>query len=304
MAVGVRYYTANPFEFDAQGVPLAGGQLFFFASGTSSPQDTWSDVALTVPNTNPIIADANGRFGSVFLSPTLPYKASLFTAPTVLNPGGVEIWTEDPVGPAAGGAIQNTAGIVGEVRAFAGVAASVPAGWALCYGQAVSRTTYSATFAALGTSWGAGDGSTTFNLPDLRGRALFGKDDMGGSAASRLTSGVSGISGTTLGATGGNQAVQSHLHAITDAGHTHAITDPQHTHTVSPSGLFGLVGSGTYAPTSQEINAEAGITIDPASTGIVINSGTTGITIATYGAGSSQNVPPAAVVNWIIYLGV
>ena len=51
------------------------------------------------------------------------------------------------------------------------------------YGQAISRTTYSALFAVISTTYGTGDGSTTFNVPDLRGRVFAGKDDMGGVAA-------------------------------------------------------------------------------------------------------------------------
>ena len=55
---------------------------------------------------------------------------------------------------------------VGSILAFGG--SSAPSGWLLCQGQAVSRTTYAELFKAIGTSFGAGDGSTTFNLPDLR----------------------------------------------------------------------------------------------------------------------------------------
>lgn len=54
--------------------------------------------------------------------------------------------------------------------------ASAPTGWLLCNGAAVSRTTYSALFAAIGTAYGVGDGSSTFNLPDLRGKVPVGKD--------------------------------------------------------------------------------------------------------------------------------
>lgn len=68
---------------------------------------------------------------------------------------------------------------------FAG--GTAPTGWLLCSGQAVSRTTYATLFAAIGTTWGAGDGSTTFNLPDLRDRVPVGKGDMGGTAAALLT---------------------------------------------------------------------------------------------------------------------
>jgi microcystin-dependent protein len=71
-------------------------------------------------------------------------------------------------------------------------------------GQAISRTTYATLFAAMGITYGPGDGSSTFNLPDCRGRVIAGKDDMGGFAASRL-SGASITSGgpTNLGGTGG-----------------------------------------------------------------------------------------------------
>ena len=57
-----------------------------------------------------------------------------------------------------------------------GLLTVVPAGWLLCDGTAVSRTTYAALFAAIGTLWGAGDGVTTFNLPDARGQFLRGLD--------------------------------------------------------------------------------------------------------------------------------
>lgn len=82
---------------------------------------------------------------------------------------------------------------------FAG--SSAPSGWLLCYGQAVSRNTYAALFAAISTSYGIGDGATTFNLPDCRGRVKAGKDDMGGSAASRIAA------GTSLGYTAGSETL-------------------------------------------------------------------------------------------------
>lgn len=84
----------------------------------------------------------------------------------------------------------------GVVLPYAGAAA--PSGWMLCYGQAVSRTTYAALFTAIGTAYGVGDGSTTFNLPDLRGRVPGGKDDMGGSAAGRLAVTLTGTRASTI----------------------------------------------------------------------------------------------------------
>lgn len=83
----------------------------------------------------------------------------------------------------------------GVIFPFAGTVA--PNGFLLCYGQAVSRTTYAALFATIGTTYGAGDGSTTFNVPDLRGRAIAGKDDMGGASANRLGATITGTRGST-----------------------------------------------------------------------------------------------------------
>jgi microcystin-dependent protein len=293
-SVGQAYFSANPFEFDENGVPLAGGQLYSYVYGTTTPLSTYQDPALTIPNANPIVLDANGRAGSVWLGTTQAYQFVLFTAATPDNPSGSQIWSRGPFGPAAGGSPASSAGIIGEVRDFAGPAASIPALWYPCFGQAVSRTTYSALFAVIGTTWGAGDLSTTFNLPDLRGRATFGVDNMGGVAAGRVTSGVSGIAGSTLGAVGGSQYAQ--LDAATAASAS-TVTDPGHYHTLgTPSGDGATIG-GTRALVG------ASTTDDPTSTV------TTGITVATKTTitsaltGTSENMPPAAMTIKMIYAG-
>jgi microcystin-dependent protein len=222
---------------------------------------------------------------------------------------------------------------VGDVKARAG--ATVPAGWLLCGGQAVSRTTYSLLFAEIGTTYGVGDGSTTFNLPDYRGRALFGKDNMNGTSANRLTVGISGITGTTLGAVGGSESLTAHSHGITDPAHTHTLNNPAHSHgttesphthgitdpghnheyitrnttiTVSAGGL-GVNSNDQLIRTAIDftgitVNAVyTGITVNNATTAVSANTATTGITINPSGAGSSQNIPPAAVVNYVIFAG-
>lgn len=81
----------------------------------------------------------------------------------------------------------------------------------LCFGQELSREEYPDLFLVLGTTWGVGDGSTTFNIPDLRGRVIAGQDDMGGTSANRLTS---PLNGDTLGASGGAESVQSSVQAL------------------------------------------------------------------------------------------
>lgn len=113
----------------------------------------------------------------------------------------------------------------GVVNAFAGAEGALPTGWLLCYGQAVSRSTYSALFTVIGTVYGVGDGSTTFNLPDLRGRKPTGLDNIGGSDAGRLSV------ANTLGGTGGEE---KHTQTTGElAAHTHDLTDPPGSGTAS-----------------------------------------------------------------------
>jgi microcystin-dependent protein len=175
----------------------------------------------------------------------------------------------------------------GSLQPFAG--SSAPTGWLLCYGQAVSRTLYAVLFGIISTTYGTGDGSTTFNLPDLRGRSLFGLDNMGGAAASRVTAGVSGITGTTLGAAGGDQSITSHTHgpgslsvSAGQGSHTHTSNAVQ-----SPAGIFGGSGATTWSAATINAATLPGLNVD------------TGATAAT-GAGASQNMPPTMMVNWLI----
>jgi microcystin-dependent protein len=213
----------------------------------------------------------------------------------------------------AGGGIQGPQGpmgppgasvAVGAVTPFAG--STLPLGYLWCDGSAVSRVTYAALFAAIGTTYGSGDGSTTFNVPDYRGRVAIGKDDLGaGPAASRITVGVSGIAGGTLGATGGSQALHGHTHGYTDVGHSHSGTSDTagaHNH----SGYTALTGTTPATGTLQSgTNVRQDSTLIPTDGNhfhaLTINANSTGITILSTGAGASQNVQPGIVQNWIIY---
>jgi hypothetical protein len=75
---------------DTNGNPLAGAKLFFYLTGTSTPQDTYTDSGLTTTNANPVIADASGIFGSIYLSTSNDYKVIL------KNSSDTTIWTVDP----------------------------------------------------------------------------------------------------------------------------------------------------------------------------------------------------------------
>jgi microcystin-dependent protein len=107
--------------------------------------------------------------------------------------------------------------VAGTIVAFAG--ATAPSGWLLCNGAAVSRTTYTALFAAIGISHGQGDGITTFNLPDYQGRFLRGVDNGAGrdpDAASRSAMNAGGNTGGAVGSVQGHELASHHHSFITD----------------------------------------------------------------------------------------
>lgn len=162
---------------------------------------------------------------------------------------------------------------VGAVIPFAGSAA--PSLWLLCAGQAVSRSAYAALFAVISTTFGVGNGTTTFNVPDLRGRIAVGADNMGGSAANRVTSDTMAPDGQTIGAVGGLQEV--------------TLTTPQlpsHVHNVAQ------FSTGVVSPGSGSLHLDAR------------EGDTTQDTSATGGGAAHDNMQPSIILNQIIYAGV
>jgi microcystin-dependent protein len=182
---------------------------------------------------------------------------------------------------------------IGSVTAFAG--SSAPSGWLLCGGQTVSRTQYSGLFLTIGTTYGAGDGSTTFALPDLRGRTIAGEDDMGGTAANRLTSGGAGINGIVLGATGGSQT-----HTLSSAEMpTHTHTQNAHGHALGGGQDFGMDfggNGGGFATFRVGVNAINTSTYQGSYSAM----STTATNQNTGGGGAHNNTQPTMVLNYII----
>lgn len=133
---------------------------------------------------------------------------------------------------------------------------TVPPGWLLMYGQVVAIADYPRLFSVLGTRYG-GDGVATFGIPDSRGRATIGRDDMGGTTANRVTTAGSGLDGATLGAVGGGESV-----TLAEA------QMPAHTHNnsggASTSGSFGYnAGNGNFVTTASKGGGGAHRTVQP-----------------------------------------
>jgi microcystin-dependent protein len=164
--------------------------------------------------------------------------------------------------------ITGSAGPIGHVAAYAGNV--VPLGYLECNGAAVSRTTYLNLFGVCGILYGAGDGTTTFNLPDLRGYFVRGWDDSAGVDVGRV-----------LGSTQADL-----VGPITDPGHTH--TDAGHTHTDNgTSNSFGSNSGGDSAQTwSGTHNTGSGVAD--------IQSSVTGIT------GGTETRPKNVAMMYII----
>jgi len=389
--------TAKAQFIDAAGIPLAGGFLYTYAAGTTTPQATYTDSTASTANSNPIVLDSRGE-ANIWLS-SADYKFVLcdstnteiwtvdnIAAPsTALSPvftsnvtisantagpallvtqtgagsairvqdsadpdvtpfvvdtsGNVGIGTATPANAidVAGGSIQISASTgtartllsadasnsifevsddrnfvvktnattrltinattatstlpvvlpgspttdlqattkayvdtltgapAGVIMAFAG--ATAPTGFLACDGSAVSRSTYATLFTAIGTTWGIGNGSTTFNVPDLRGVFLRG-------------TGTNGTYGTAVGPSVGTYAADTYLN------HSHTATDSGHSHSTFGAGFPGLSPGGTTYSTI------SGTT----STG----TGNANITVATSTTGGTETKPKNYGILYII----
>lgn len=177
---------------------------------------------------------------------------------------------------------------VGAVIAWAGNSDPAYGHWSWCDGRPMSRSENAALFAAIGTTWGAGDGATTFNIPDIRGRTIVG---VGPGA---------GLTPRTLGQLFGEETTAptllNHFHDTGQFNHSHALSDPGHGHGIGgsvigagPEGGYTSVGD-TYSQTSM-YNAAI----------ISIQDGF--VTLSVYPAGDSAreaNMQPSATLWYMI----
>lgn len=186
----------------------------------------------------------------------------------------------------------------GTLSPFAGAKTSVPSGWLYCDGSAVSRSSYAGLFTVIGSKWGSGDGSTTFNLPDLRGRFLRGQDDgtaRDPDAASRTASASGGNTGDAVGTLQG-EAYKSHNH--TQDAHGHTVTDPGHTHVQQVNTANGGTSHASFdgGNNNGAITPVTNTTTQSRTTGVTVDNATATNQVS----GGNETRPINAAVVWII----
>jgi hypothetical protein len=286
-------------QLDQFGVPLAGAHLYFIQAGTvSTPQNAFQDSALTLPWPNPVILSASGRIPQLFFA-----DGSIKIRLTDVN--GVEILVADGilvVGASSGGGggspvDATTVLATGDIKVKYGT--GVLAGFVRCNARTIGSATSGASERAnadtqvlfeylwntdpnLTVSTGRGASSAadwaankTIALPDWRGRALAALDDMGNTAAGRLTATYFGTAATVLGAAGGlesNNIILTHNHTVIDPGHNHTLLKNYIALVAADSGSFALAAGSTAAPS------------------VTNNSSTTGITLANTGSAAAHNI--------------
>jgi microcystin-dependent protein len=185
----------------------------------------------------------------------------------------------------------------GSLMPYAG--SSAPTGYLLCDASAVSRTTYATLFGVIGTTYGAGDGSTTFNLPDLRGRL-----PMGAGTGTGLNSSGTGLpSGTAQTARTRGQWLGEETHQLTTA------NMPSHSH----NGATGNAGSHSHTLSKEVLTyvGSGGSRYDPYPGSVWTGSPAAGLTLSTQADhshtipsngsdGRHATIPPCVVLNYII----
>lgn len=250
--------------FDNNGKPAPNAKLFFFDAGTTTPQITYTNAALSIPHAHPVVADSQGRAPRIYLLEGL-YRIRVERSDGVLiydddNLQGSFQTTEqgedpdvDPNGVAQTGDMKfryDTAQITGWVRANGNTIGSATSG-----ATERANADVEALFvflwqkdSNLAVSGGRGASSAadwasnkTIAIPDFRGRVPVGLDTMGAAAAGRLTDATMSPDGVTLGASGGGQ-----LHILSTAqlpAHSHpagSLTVPPHSHLYT--GVTGFLG--------------------------------------------------------------
>jgi microcystin-dependent protein len=262
------------------GLLNVGATLTVYQTGTTNLASIFADIGLVTPIANPQTSNAAGRFytqstqicadesaaydcvlaltdGETFTyTAVYTLGAPVNTSGFLQNPNVALTGVPTAPTPAANDASSKIATTQFVSSAIAGVSfvpsgsaglffmASLPTGWLLCDGSAVSRTSYAGLFSAIGTTYGTGDGTTTFNLPDCRGYFLRG-----------LNTSMSGPdSGRTIGSTQGF-AMQGHLHYNGVSNNNGAISPYGVTTNGMPGSATGCAAQNAGGTTDQGLSS-------------------------------------------------
>lgn len=308
-------------QLDEFAKPLSGGKLYLIQAGTTStPQNCYQDTALTLAYPNPVTLDAAGRVPQLFCA-----DGNIKIRLTDRN-GSQKLIQDNllvvgPSGGGGGGGTVDPTTIIQTGMTIPMYGTGILSGFVRANGRTIGSATSGATERANADCqalfvylWGAdanlvvsgGRGASaaadwaankTIALPDFRGRVVAGMDDMGNSAAGRLTSSYFGATATTLGAVGGSE---SHTTTIAEMpAHTHAnsLNDPGHIHSEA--------GDSSSGGVSARIVAQAGNGTNSSANGNTTVSALTGITITNASAGSGNAhaiVQPTILTTFYIKL--
>jgi microcystin-dependent protein len=252
-------------------------------SGQLATPDAWNTLLTDIANALSLAVCRDGQSSVIGNINMGGFKVTNLGTPTAASDAASKSYVDSSIS----GNIP-----AGLIWIYAGPAGSIPAGWYLCDGSLKNRTTDAALFTAISTTYGAGDGSTTFALPDCRGRVIA------------MLDGGTGTLGAwaTLGADGGEAShiltaaeMPTHGHGVNDPGHGHAVSDPGHFHNVG-------VGVQNYgAPSGGGLVAAGSTNTDTRGTGISIVANGTSISIQANGGSAAHNVvQPTIIMNMII----
>lgn len=303
----------------------AGAKAYFYTAGTTTPLTTYSDNALSTPHAHPVVADGYGRMPAIFLATGTNYKERVTTST------GSLLWEVDNIDPAPATEAESSGSVDDADLLDCGDVVWRPAtgtrsGWVRLNGRTIGNASSSATERAnddcealFTLLWNAdaagpdnllivstGKGSSaaadwaankTLALPDLRGRSPFGLDDMGNSAASRLsgTTFATGNTATKLFSAGGVPTVTLSTGELPSM--TSGAESADHTHGYN------------YPNSATSFSYQAGSTSSPALLipGVSASDNTGGRSAThthtiTNGGGAHQNMPPFMLGTWYIKL--
>ena len=303
--------------FDNSGVPLAGGLIYSYLAGTTTPLVSYTSSTGLTAHPNPIVLDSAGRINEVWVAEGTNCKFVLQTSTNVL------IGTYDSLFPIASLPVSIYNGGTGATTAEGArinlglgtflvptgslimwPSVTIPTDWKLCNGDAISRTTFATLYSLIGTTFGAGDGTTTFNLPNYKNRMPYGADVVAVGATGGSANAIV-VSHTHTGTTD-NQSVN---HAHTYSGTTGSQSnDHQHNLPTQYSGSLGdFVNLAGYNGTStSSVSLSSGVTAghDHTFSGTTANNNANHNHAFTTGSagssGTNANLPPYLGINFII----